>query len=186
MGKGKRYELDLKNSIIEATNEHVTAMRPDYSGNSKHSVADIRVTVDKGARFGDGSVEDYYIEAKKRSGPQGQRQRVLSGSSKGQSGKEELNDLIMGTPSWAEPRVAVKFDHRELIVLDAKELLFDIEDPEYMSDQFNHGARLTPANSVSMVKPTLGEWNSTSAGEPDHIRLLHDLGIGDYFITEDY
>lgn len=190
MGKGKQYELDTKNAIIEATNEHVTAIRPDYSGNSKHSVADIIVIVDKGARYGDGDVEVYYVEMKKRSGPEGVRQRVMEGSSKGDSGLEELDGLVSDTPPWADPVVMVKFDHREAIVLDATVLQDWLVTKSADSDGYQacerHGARLTPADNISMVKPTLDDWNSSTAGEPDHIRLLHELGIGDYFITEDY
>lgn len=188
MGKGHDYELTLKNSVIEATTKYVTAMRPDYSGNSKHSVADIRVTVDKGARFGDGTVEDYYIEAKKRQGTEGYRTTIMDGSSQGdENGLGELWRLVEEAPPWAETRVMVKFDHREAVIFDARQLATYLEDPEVEYDKADrHGVRLTPADNLSMVKPELDNWASSTAGVPDHIKLLHECGMSDYFITEDY
>jgi len=188
MGKGHDYELALKNAIIEGTNEHVTSMRPDYSGNSKHSVADIRVTVDKGVRFGDGSIEDYYIEAKKRTGQEGYRTTIMEGSSQGdENGLGELWRLVEEAPPWAVTKVMVKFDHREAAVFCARSLAMYLEDPKVEYEKAErHGVRLTPADNISMVKPELDWWASSTAGVPDHIKLLHECGIGDYFITEDY
>lgn len=207
MGKGHDYELTLKNAVIEGTSEHVTCMRPDYSGNSKHSVADIRVTVDKGARFGDGTIEDYYVEAKKRTGQEGYRTTIMEGSSQGdENGLGELWRLVEEAPPWAVTKVMVKFDHREAAVFCAKSLAMYLEDskdsrsassvsdssktsrePEVEYEKAErHGVRLTPADNISMVKPELDWWASSTAGTPDHIKLLHECGIGDYFITEDY
>lgn len=185
-GKGHNYELDLKNAVIEGTNEYVTAMRPDYSGNSKHSVADIRVTVEKG--FGNGRIEDYYIEAKKRTGQEGYRTTIMEGSSQGdENGMGELWRLVEEAPPWAVTKVMVKFDHREAVVFCAKTLAMYLEDDDMVYDKAErHGVRLTPADNISMVKPTLDDWNSSVAGFPDHIKLLHECNIGDYFITEDY
>lgn len=207
MGKGHDYELTLKNATIEGTNEHVTAMRPDYSGNSKHSVADIRVTVDKRVRFGDGEVEDYYIEAKKRQGNEGYRTTIMEGSSQGdENGLGELWRLVEEAPPWAETKVMVKFDHREAAIFDARQLAMYLEDcadsqsasahsgsadtsrepeVEYEAAE-RHGVRMTPADNISMVKPELDNWASSTAGLPDHVKLLHACGISDYFITEDY
>jgi hypothetical protein len=184
MSKGHDYELDLKNAVIEDTTEFVTAMRPDYSGNSKHSVADIRVTVDKGVRFGDGTVEDYYVEAKKRQGEAGYRRVVMSGSSQGdENGLGELWRLVNESPPWAETRLMVKFDHREAITLDAKKLAMYLEDPEIEYEKAErHEVALTPANNISMVKPELDDWSSATAGMPDHLKLLSACNIGDYFI----
>lgn len=186
MGKGHDYELSLKNTIIEQTNEHVTAMRPDYSGNSKHAVADIRVTADKGARFGDGNVEDYYIEVKKRQGTEGYRTTVMEGSSQGdENGLGELWRLVEDAPPWADTRFAVKFDHREMAVFDAKQLVYYLEDPEVEYEKAErHGLRLTPADNISMVKPELADWPSSTAGEADYAKLLAACDIGSYFITE--
>lgn len=190
MGKGHDYELDLKNAVIEGTNEHVTAMRPDYSGNSKHSVADIRVTIDKGARFGDGSIEDYYVEAKKRQGNEGYRTTIMNGSSQGdENGLGELWRLVEEAPPWAETKVMVKFDHREAAIFDAVTLvrwLRDEDDVVEYREAERHGVRLTPADNISMVKPELDNWASSTAGLPDHVKLLQHCGISDYFITEDY
>lgn len=176
MGKGKQYELDIKNEIMENTSEEVVALRPDYSGNSLYSVADVIVMW-----------EDYYgndlraafVEMKKRSGPEGHRQRVMSGSSKGESGLEELEGLIEGTPPWGKPWVMVKFDHREAIFTRADDLHAAAKDEG--NDKF-HGAQLTPANSISMRKPTLDEWQSSTSGRDDYRKLLDVIGVPDEHI----
>lgn len=176
MGKGKDYELEQKNKIMEETSEEVIAIRPDYSGNSLYSVADVIVLWED--YYGD-QLRAAFVELKKRSGPEGQRQRVMSGSSKGESGLDELDGLIEGTPIWGQPWVAVKFDHRELIVANAVDLRAAIH-TDGQETAF-HGARLTPADSISMVKPTLDDWNSSTAGEDDHIKLLDTLGVPEQY-----
>lgn len=186
MSKGHDYELTLKNAIIESTTEHVTAMRPDYSGNSKHSVADVRITVDKGARYGDGTIEDYYIEAKKRSGREGYRKTVMEGSSKGDSGLDELRGLVDDSPPWSVTKMMVKFDHREAVVFCAESLLAHLEDREQYDKAERHEVALTPADSISMVKPELDNWESSTAGTEDHLKLLYECQIGNYFMKEGY
>lgn len=196
MGKGKRFELATKNAINEDTRGWVKAHRPDFSGNSTGEVADIMV-VWQAERYDDqrpcGHPERHvaYGELKKRSGvDEGNRKVVMSGSSDGQSGMDELLELINGSPTWADTYVAVKFPNRELIVLDAEELHHWLvadkggwhgDAPE---EKF-HGARLTRGNNISMVKPELDWWPSSQAGEDDHIKFLHGIGVEEYDITQD-
>lgn len=194
MGKGKRFELDLKNDINEHTKPWVKAHRPDYSGSSVGEVADIMV-VWQAERYSPqrpcGHPERHvaYIESKKRSGvKEGNRKVVMNGSSQDQSGLEELEELIEESPSWADCYVAIKFPNRELIVLDASKLYTHLQDyaaKMYYLEAYNHGARLTPSDNISMRKPTLDEWPSTQSGLDDHEKLLREIGVEQYDMTTD-
>jgi len=237
MGKGKDFELTVKNDTNEATHEWVKAHRPDFSGNSVGEVADVMV-VWQAERYGDsvsseaskrgtsGETPDSdkphvaYVELKKRSGvDEGNRKVVMSGSSKGESGMDELDGLIEESPSWSDTYVGIKFPHRELIVIDAEVLRHwlrreqegwgqefladertvfegvgsgaDSQDaPLRVEDEYQkceqHGARLTRGNNISMRKPELEWWASSSAGKPDWMKLAHEIGIENYDIKDDY
>lgn len=202
MGKGKRFELDIKNSVNDATEEWVKAHRPDFSGNSNGEVADVMV-VWQANRYGDqqpsGHPERHvaYVELKKRSGvKEGNRKVVMSGSSEGQSGMDELEELIEESPSWSKTYVGVKFPNRELIAINANVLRHwlrreeegwgqdvlagdDFFDDEYQKCEL-HGARLTRGHNISMVKPELDYWESSTAGKDDHVKLLHEIGVEEY------
>jgi hypothetical protein len=199
MGKGKRFELDTKNSINDATHEWVKAHRPDFSGNSVGEVADVMV-VWEAQRYGDAPRHVAYVELKKRSGvEEGNRKVVMEGSSDGQSGVDELEELINESPSWSDTYVGVKFPNRELIVIDAEVLLhwlrreeegwgqdFLAADHTVFEDDYQLceqvGARLTRGHNISMVKPELDWWPSSQGGKDDHIKLLHGIGVEDYDI----
>ena len=204
MGKGKRFELDIKNSVNEDTHEWVKAHRPDFSGNSVGEVADVMV-VWEAQRYGDAPRHVAYVELKKRSGvEEGNRKVVMSGSSDGQSGVDELEELISESPSWTDTYVGVKFPNRELIVIDAEVLLHWLrreeegwgQDVLAHDSEFNHfdddyqlceqvGARLTRGHNISMVKPELDWWPSSQSGEDDHIKLLHGIGVEDYDLVSE-
>jgi len=194
-GKGKRYELDTKNDINSNTHDWVKAHRPDFSGSSVGEVADIMV-VWEAQRYDDAPRHVAYIELKKRSGvDEGNRKVVMSGSSEHddgtkQSGLEELTELIRESPPWSQQYVGIKFQNRELIVIDATELLHWLRRDEdgwgqkvTIPEESFHGARLTPTNNISMIKPELDTWPSSRAGEDDHIKLLHQIGVEDYDIS---
>jgi len=198
MGKGRRFELDTKNNINENTHEWVKAHRPDFSGNSKGEVADI-MAVWQAERYSDqrpsGHPERHvaYGELKKVGGvDEGNRKRVFTGSSKGQSGLEEVQDLVNGSPSWSKTVVGVKFPNRELIVLDAEVLLHYLRREEEGWGKWpgkdstsydkceRHGVRLTPADSISMVKPELDWWPSSQAGKSDWEKFCLEVGLEKY------
>lgn len=206
--KGKRFELDTKNAINEDTREWVKAHRPDFSGNSLGEVADIMVvwesrgspeqsqnTTSSGEVWQANRYEHQrpcghserhvaYGELKKRSGvEEGNRKVVMSGSSKDEDGMGELRELITESPSWSGTYVGIKFPNRELIVIDAEDLRDHLQHGgDYGPDKGFHGARLTRGNNISMVKPELESWPSSTAGEDDHIKFLHGIGIEDYDI----
>lgn len=169
MGKGKRFELRIKNDINEITPRAVKAHRPDFSGNSRGEVADVMVVWQDNNhnRFVD------YIELKKRSGvDEGNRKVVMSGSSDGQSGVDELQELVDESPPWTRQWLGVKFQHRELMVFRAEYLL------DYLDqDDAPHGARTTRGHNISMIKPTLDGWPSTAGGKADEVKLLDELGV---------
>lgn len=205
MGKGRRFELDTKNSINDATRTWVKAHRPDFSGNSRGEVADVMVVwqsnrYDAQQPCGHPERHVAYVELKKVSGvTEGNRKVVMSGSSDGQSGLDELHDLRAKSPPWSETYVGIKFSNRELIVLDSEALEHWVcRDEEGWGQRYyvgprddlhaceQHGARLTNGMNISMRKPTLDNWPSSTAGEDDHIKLLHGIGVEDYDISEDY
>jgi hypothetical protein len=197
MGKGKQFELDIKRDMNDATHEWVKAHRPDFSGNSVGEVADVMV-VWQAERYSDqrpcGHPERHvaYVELKKRGNvDEGNRKVVMSGSSKEQNGMDELEELIEESPSWSDTYVGVKFPNRELIVIDAKALLHHLRrgDEGYGPNHYDyrdvdtfHGARLTRGQNISMVKPELDWWQSSTAGDDDHTKLLHSIGVEDYDI----
>lgn len=193
MGKGKRYELSIKKDINTNTKPHVKAHRPDFSGSSVGEAADVMV-VWQADRYDDqrpcGHPERHvaYVELKKRSGDEGKRTTVMSGSSQDQSGLEELQELKRELPYWAERKVAVKFPNRELGVFDA-ELLEDhlrsdeegwgFETTRHADDAF-FDARLTPSDNISMVMPELDYWPSTRGGKADWKKLALQVGLEEY------
>lgn len=181
MRKGKRFELAVKNNINDITHEWVKAHRPDYSGNSAGEVADIMVVW----KNPNSTANVAYVELKKRSGvDEGNRKVVMSGSSDGQSGLDELKELINESPPWTEQYVGVKFQNRELIVYEATTLLNWLTDGEVPPTFEDHGARLTASDNISIKKPTLSEWPSSTAGKSDERKLLHEIGVKNYDIEQ--
>lgn len=201
MGKGKRFELDLKNAVNAATRPWVKAHRPDFSGSSVGEVADVMVLW-QANRYDDqvpcGHPERHvaYVEAKKRQCDEGKRVIVASGSSEDEDGVDELLRMKEETPAWTDKYFAVKFQNRELIVLELDALLhYLLRDEEGWGDEYCdsdldlitfHGARLTRGGNVSMIKPTLDTWESSRSGKADAIKLLHEIGVENYDIKEDH
>lgn len=192
MGKGRRFELDTKNEINEHTKSWVKAHRPDFSGNSKGEVADIMV-VWQANRYGEqrpcGHPERHvaYAELKKVSGTEGTRSRVLAGSSKGQNGLEELEELNSKSPSWTQTVVGIKFPHREMVAIDARVLEHWLKreqegwgtDGNYQKCE-RHGLRLTPSNNISMVMPSKDDWPTQSSGKAPWKKFCLEVGIEAY------
>lgn len=199
MGKGKTYELDIKKTINKDTIECVKAHRPDFSGSSVGEVADVMVVWQANRMEPQrpcGHAERFvaYLELKKRTASaRGNRATVMSGSSTNddgtnQSGLEELAELIEESPKWSTQYVVVKFQNTKPITIEAENLLQYLRRDEegwgyYDEDVEYFGARLTPSNNISMRKPLLSEWESTAASDGDHIEILRDIGVGDYYHT---
>jgi hypothetical protein len=164
---GKNSELQLVNTIIENTDELTDAYRPDFSGNSKHAVADVIV----GTKVGD-ELQFGYIELKTRSEDSGKRSIVMAGSSQDQNGIEELTELIENTPPWADPYLVVKFNNREAIIVRA-----DSFKKALLDDDGNtiHDSRLTGSGNISMRKPTLDDYPSQTAGQPMWEKVMDAL-----------
>jgi Holliday junction resolvase len=179
MGKGKRFEMDIVNGVTEQTNSDVIAMRPDYSGNSKHAFADVVIL--EPPYWGSGTLEKnphaYFIEAKKRTADNGKRCVVMAGSSDGDSGYDGLCTVIDKTPSYGKAYIVVKFNNREVIVLEAQDLKDTLDGGD--EPPLCHGSRLTRGGNISMVKPELDWWPSSSVGEDDIEKIIRVLGVGD-------
>lgn len=171
MGKGRRFELSLKNNICEYTTDNVDAFVVGYSGNSNHAVADVVVLYEN-----DYGLTAAYIELKKRKAKKGNRATVLSGSSNTDSGVDELRTLVDETPPWASPAVGVKFNRKQLLILEAEQLLYAVEnDLEY--NQHGLEARSTTSNNISMRKS--GRIASQRSGQPPWLACCKQIGVRD-------
>jgi hypothetical protein len=179
---GRSYEHDLNNGITEITPDEVWSTTVGYSGNAASDHADIVIAVDpKLATRHETSL--YAIEAKKRSADSGKRcSNVFAGGKHFETGLEEVQRLVDKTPDWADPVVALKFDRRKLVVLNAKSLL------GYLEGQNRYGMydpeliqllqpRLTGSDSVSMIKPELESWESARQADSDAVVLCERLGL---------
>jgi hypothetical protein len=196
MGKGKRYELETKNNINESTDSSVKAHRPDFSGNSTGEVADVMVLwqedrYEPQRPSGHPERKVVYLELKKRGGvKEGNRKTVFNGSSEGQNGLEEVRELYYESPPWSDQYVVIKFRNRKPIVLEVTNLLHYLLRDEWEWSEYDdginyHGARLTPSGNISMVKPTLDEWESTQSAAKDHIEILKAIGVEKYYIENE-
>jgi len=164
---GKNTELALKNAIVENTGPLTDAHRPDMSGNSKHSVADVVIITQV-----NGHIRVAYIELKTRNAKSGNRSTVMAGSSKGQNGINELEELLTGTPPWGDAYVVVKFDHRESIIYPANKLHEIVTNDDVTGV---HGARQTRGGNISIPKPTLDNWNSSTSGVSDWEKIMNTV-----------
>jgi len=172
-GKGKRYEIETVNACTAQTTDDVWVTRPDFSGNSKYAFADM-VLVWQG--FSNAVCHGAFIELKKRSPGNGNRASdTLAGSKDGQSGLEELEELIEKTPPWGVPYVGVKFPNRELIVYSAMSLRSRLQ--EGVTDDIVGEPQLTPSNNISIRKPTLDDWRSATSGDSDVNVILQRCNV---------
>lgn len=184
MGKGRSYEHELVNSLDEVTPPEVWLTSAGYSGNSKADDCDIVVTIDPGFTTR-GETWQYNIEAKKRQGESGKRiSGAFTGSSKDETGVEEMQRLIESTPSWADPIIALKMDHRKLVVLDARWILDAVDVIDYPVPALVEegiidtlAPRTTPSDSISVVKPETDELDSAQVAPTDAEVLAEALGL---------
>jgi len=173
---GRKYEHTLVNTLTMVTPDEVWATTVGYSGNAKTDACDVIVSVDPHlcTRFEDGL---YCIEAKKRRAESGKRFSAFSGSADDESGLEEIERFIDGTPDWGQSIVALKVNRRKLFVLDAKRLLRILRGEESPEGQYTVlQPRLTKSDNVSMVKPTTDEWPSATKAKADEYVLAEQLG----------
>lgn len=194
MGKGRDYELDMVRGVNEAVDQDtVFSATLDYSGVASDSDADLQIVWPAG--------RDYWrmalVELKKRSGDAGKRfpTHPLDGSTPDQNGMTELRRLASTGPSWSDRYFALKPDHRELVVFDAEWLLWHVTDGDegrgspYTDEPTERAVsafspRQTRGGNVSMRKPTLDEWESSTAGRDDVAKLLDSIGVNDHYWEE--
>jgi len=177
--KGRNYEHDLTNELDTVTPPEVWTATVGYSGNADRDNCDVVVLVDPKLTTRH-EPYSHHIEAKKRSGQAGRRIAVFGGSSSGESGIEELRRLVETTPDWGKPVVVIKFDHRKVIVLDGRWLLYELGEQNGIRppDSVNlHGADVTESGTVVMRKPELEDWESSTASPSDAVVLAEKLGI---------
>lgn len=168
------------NGLDDVTPSEVWVGTLGYSGNSASGDCDFVITVSpKLATKTEAS--QYNGEAKKVQAESGKRTTVFSGSSGDESGMEEVKRLVESTPSFVTPILAIKFDHRKLVVLDARHLVYELSDGECgilpPDSVCLHDARLTPSENISMRKPELSQWKSATAADSDPVVLARKLGL---------
>jgi len=182
MGKaGRRYEHTLVNGLEDVTPQEVWVTSCGYSGNAVADASDMVITVDPYlcTRHETGQ---YNVEVKKRQGKSGNRTTVFDGSSGGDSGLTEVETFVESTPSWADAIIAIKFDHRKLLVLYGEELLSALGQRKHPMVNDQHTLtllepRLTDSENISMRKPCLENWKSAMASHADEIVLATELRL---------
>ena len=178
---GRNYEHTLVNGLEDVTPQEVWVTSCGYSGNAAADASDMVVTVDPRLCILHEQLQ-YNIEVKKRQGEGGNRTIVFDGSSADDSGLDEVETFIESAPSWADAIIAIKFDHRKLLVLDGEELLSALGQRKYPTVGDQHTLRLleprlTDAENISVRKPTLQQWSSSQASLADEIVLATELGL---------
>jgi hypothetical protein len=188
---GRRYEHVLAGNLDDVTTDDVWTTTSGYSGNAAYDDCDLVITVSPKFQTTHEPLQ-YNVEAKDVTrGEVGNRvSDAIAGSSSDESGIEELKRLVEGTPEWGDPVVAISFNHRKLLVVDARHLLAylgeaeDIEEVSLLTvpptvetvlDAFK--PKTTPSGNVSMVKPKTGTWPSATASRPDEVVLADKLGL---------
>lgn len=182
---GRSYEHELAGKIVDASTDYAWVTTCGYSGNSTIDDADLVITslTNRNTRF---NPVQYNIEAKKKRGEAGYRvSDAISGSRGDESGVEELQRLIDGTPEWGRAQVAIKFNRRLVFVVPA-ELLLGVATGELDEDDLGTSEmeqallsmkpKTTPSDSISMIKPETDVWPS-ARGEDDGEYVCEFLDI---------
>jgi len=178
---GRRYEHDLVGDLDDRVSDETWVTSAGYSGNAAYDHCDIAVAVDPTLRTAHEPLL-YCIEAKKRQGDGGKRvSDVFAGGGDDETGLDELRRLVDSTPEWGCPLLAIKFDHRKLVVLDARDLRRYLDGTEVLATPTGIyetlDPRVTPSENVSMVKPPLESWDSAQVGPPDAVVLATAMGV---------
>jgi len=176
---GRRHEHDLNNSLNNVTTNDLWCTTAGYSGNSASDNCDLVVTVDPLSCTQEDELQ-YNIEAKKITrGKSGNRVSVFTGSSGDETGLDEVTRLVESTPDWAQPVITLKFSRRKLVVIDARGLLAHMDEYDWVVSETVEmlEPRTTPSDNVSVVMPTLDDWESASAAPRDSVVLAQTLGL---------
>jgi len=176
---GRRHEHDLNNSLNQVTTNDVWCTTAGFSGNSSSDNCDLVVSLSPQYATTNEQTQ-FNIEVKKiTSGKSGNRSILFAGSSSGETGVEELYRLIESTPDWGQPVVTVKFSRRKLVVMDARGLHAAVGPNEFHPSERVEmlEPRATDSGSISVVKPTLDYWESSSASPRDSVVLAQALGL---------
>lgn len=182
---GRRYEHQLTNGIDEITPEEVWTSTVGYSGNSSGGGSDITITVDP-KLLTRGETRQFCIEAKKRQGEAGKRTICFDGSKSGDTGVDEIEDLIDSTPPWGQSACVITFDRRRPLIVEPRKLLSDAGVEPYASEMTPYSRyddtevfapRVTDSDSISLVKPETDDWPSATASDEDAIVVAETLDL---------
>jgi len=181
---GRSYEHTLAGLIDDVVDKYAWVTTCGYSGNSTVDDADLVITASlrRKTRF---NPVQYNIEAKKRQGDAGYRVIIASGSQGDETGVEEIQRLIDGTPEWGRAQIALKFDRRRVMVIPAELLLGvatgELDDDDLGTSEIEQtllelSPRTTDSDSISMIKPETNVWPS-ARGEDDGEYICEFLDI---------
>lgn len=197
--KGRRNELRLVRDVNAVTTDEVFCSALDYSGNAADSDADLVVTYS----YGRCAFALHLFEMKTDGSTEsGKRTTIMSGSSDGEDGLDELRRLASAGPDWSDSWLVVNFANRELLVMHAGWLYAQVTDEpaKYPDGESGPGKpraewrewreiaghmgyeapdpveaclpRATPGGNVSIRKPSVHESMSARAGRADAVALL--------------
>jgi hypothetical protein len=157
--------------------EDVRAFTMGYSGNSSiEGAADVIVLTpnDQFAKV----ASAYFIEAKSYSGERGKR--ITLQASGGDSFTDQLEELVENTPEYAQPILALKLDHCELVLFMPQAFLEEAQDRADGKDvESNHPfvPRTTDTGNVSIRKPETDEWPTARSGRSNVEVICESLGV---------
>lgn len=163
--KGKLYETQLCSDVHEESGGELIPEPIGYSGNHALPAPDIRI--DDGGKV-------HAIELKRTGND---RQTIFYGPDEGE--KDDLHQLLMYAkkyPRVVVPYVGVRFNHRQLVMFKlwggAPNDLATVRSATNLAPV---EVRLTRANNLSVPKPDVDDWPSSSKGN-DAKHILETIG----------
>jgi len=163
--KGKSYETQLCYEVHKESGEELIPEPIGYSGNHRLPAPDIRI--DDGGKV-------HAIELK-RTGRD--RQTIYYGPEEGE--RDDLHQLLTYAkkyPRVVVPYVGVRFNHRQLIMFKlwagAPNELTAVRSATNLAPV---EVNFTSANNLSVRKPDVGDWPSSSKGN-DAKHVLETIG----------
>jgi len=164
--KGKLYETKLCSEVFEESGEELIPEPIGFSGNHELPAPDIKI--DDGAKI-------HAIELKRT---KKDRQTIFYGPEEGE--KDDLHQLLTYAkkfPRIVVPYVGVRFNHRQLIMFKlwggAPNDLTAVRSATNLAPV---DVRLTRADNLSVPKPSIDDWPSSSKGN-DAKHVLETIGF---------
>lgn len=164
------YENDIAKGVHRATDTEIRCYRCGYSGNNAMPQPDIIITT---------PTINYVVELK---GPIQSEQCYVE--------SDDIEQLLDCQTSYSVAGLAVKFPHREPVVVRYFDKLTGMQHPN--ADDYNemsqvekfatltpdaYNPRVTDAGTLALDKPSTDDWPSAQAGSDDVDAILSGLGV---------